>query len=110
MDHCDPYIGWEVTPAVTGRLARFRQNVSESCVMAVRKPPAGNLPPLHKAELGFLAGDLRWLVDIKLFDAKSTLGDLVGREAELLEVAVRLAEMALQVEHPVLEPANILEQ
>ena len=69
------------------------------------------LSSLHQPQLRFLRRDLRRLFDnIELLDAQPTLGDLVGRKPELFEIAARLAEMALKVEHPLLEPPDILFQ
>src|SRR5436305_88091 len=57
-----------------------------------------------------LARDSRRLFEVELLDPEAALGDLVGRDAELFEVAARLAEMALEIEHPVLEAAHVFEK
>src|SRR5690348_7038971 len=74
--------------------------------------PCGSrdLASLHQPELRFIADSALRFLDIELLDAQAPLGDLVSGEAELFEVAARLAEMALQIEHALLEPADIFEK
>src|SRR5437868_4085365 len=65
----------------------------------------------HEPEPCLLAGrDLGWLLKIELLDPEASFGDFVGRYAKLFEIAIGLAEVALEIENTVLETADVFEK
>src|SRR5262245_25852854 len=78
-----------------------------------RQPRYGRFFPHHLARnrcRNDVTAGTQGLVELDLADARAALLDLLGRDQDLADVLIGLAEMGLQLEHALLQALEVVHQ